>query len=706
MAFVRLIRQHILFIIVVCSLTVIMAYPTFSYMLDNTTIYISNDEDVFMKFWDAWYFGELIAGRADYYFASNLFYPQGVDLSYHSFNLVHMILMFIVKPFLGVFRAYHAVNLIIVMLTSLAGYVYLNFLLKDKYVSLLGAVLFGFTLQTLRYVAHPDLSLLATIPLALYFIERSMIERRWLFAIVAGVTVGITIFIGMYIYICLLIIAGLRILMLLLSASNYTDRKIWANLVLFAIVVGAISAIRIYPMIVNSDELQFVTQKEVDLTDTYTEERSDLLSYFVNYTNPLLESFDELLGPSFRKDGNFSYLGYTAIFLSIFGLLHKTYRPKMLFWLLIFAIFFVLRLGSILTFNGEVYTNIVLPKKFLNEYVPFIFSSFHVSGHFQMGIGLPLAIMASYGTLTLISYGERVPKVAVVLLLIGLAMFETYSPVESPPMPSEQLSFSNHLAMSDDATGALINLPMGRVESKLYEFYQTIHHLPQVEGLVSRTPSNAHDYIRHNSLLAAWQNNQYKSCVENFFYFYRDASKLRDDGFQFVVFHKMLFKEPVYDVFDHLEPDYEDDYVLVYELETLIADCPLDEVQPEFLGDSLGIHYKDNPLLILHNYIIEPIDDLIQILLLWERSGQAFDEQLSVSLQIFDEDKNKVQQQDYYLPLEPIDAKSISIANLEPGIYQVKLIVYNHKTGETQLAQHGDEDGEYREVTIYTIEIK
>lgn len=705
MFFMRLIRQHILFIVVVCSLTVIMMHPTVSYMLDDTAIYISKDEDVFMKFWDAWYLDELLAGRADYYFASNLFYPQGVDLSYHSFNLVHMGLMFIVKPFIGVFRAYHAVNLILIILTSLAGYVYLNYLFKDKYVSLLGAVLFGFTGQTLRYVAHPDLAFLATIPLALYFVERAMLERHRLFMVVAGVTIGFTIFIGFYIYVCLLMIIGLRILVFLLSSSNYTNKTIWLNLVLLAVVVGAISLIRIYPMIVNSDELEFALRKDISIGVT-SEGRSDLISYFSNYSNSLLPFFDQLLGPSFKKDGNFSYLGYTALFLSLFGLLHRNYRPKMIFWLLLFVIFFILRLGSVLTFNGEVYSNIILPKKFLNDLLPFIFQSFHISGHFQIGISLPLAIMASYGTLALFEYGRRVPKIIIILLLIGLAMIETYSPVKSPPMPPEQLSFPNLLATSEDATGALINLPMGRVESKLYEFYQTINQLPQVEGLVSRTPSNAHDYIKNSPLLAAWQTNQYLSCGDNFFYFYRDASKLLDDGFQFVVFHKTLFEEPAYDVFEHLEPYYEDDYVRAYELETMIADCPLDEIQNELLGESLAINYFDNPLLVLHNFVIERVDNVIEIELLWERRGEAINAELSVSLQIFDENRSKVQQQDYYLPFEPIDIQSLSIDDLESGTYQVNLIVYDHSTGKTQLAQRGDEDEEYREIPIYVIDVE
>jgi len=705
MRFIWLIRQHMLFIIVACLLTVIMANPTASYVLDDTAIYISKDEDVFMKFWDAWYLDKILAGEEDYFFASNLFYPQGVDLSYHSFNLAHMGLMYIVKPFLGVFRAYHAVNLILIFLTSLAGYVYLNFLLKDKYVSMLGAILFGFTVQTLRYVAHPDLSFFATIPLALYFVERSILERHRLSMVIAGVLIGCTIFIGMYIYICLLITVGLRILLLLFSASNYTSKTIWINLILLAIVVGAISVIRIYPMILNSDELQFVLNKEVSLAATYSEERSDLISYFVNYSNPYLNFFDQFLGSSFQKDGNFSYLGYTAIFLSLFGLLHKQYRPKMIFWTLIFVIFFVLRLGSILTFNGVVYSDIVLPKKILNDLIPFIFGSFHVSGHFQIGINLPLAIMASYGALALLNYVNRVPKIVVIVLLIGIAMFETYSPIKSPPMPLEQLSFAEHLAGSDDATGALINLPMGRVESKLYEFYQTINHLPQVEGLVSRTPSNAHDYIKSNPLLASWQDEEFVPCsVQDFWDYYRGASLLVEDGFQFVVFHKQLFDEPVYEQFNHLDAYYDDEFVRGYELETMLADCA-SSPQIEFVDGSLAT-YLDHPTLVLHNLIFEQLDEQIEISFVWERRGESSDEQLSVSLQVFDENRVKVDQLDYYLPLESFDTRTLAIDNLESGTYEVHLIVYNHVTGATQLVRQGSEDIESRELTIYQFVIR
>lgn len=707
MFFVQLIRKHILFIIVISILSVVMTYPTIQFILDDTTIRVPSDIDIYMKFWDAWYLDELLEGRQDFYFASNLFFPEGVSLSYHNFNLVHMGLMYILKSFLGIFRAYYAVNLMLVLLTSIAGYLYLNLLFKDKYMSLLGTVFFGFTLQIIAHPAHPDLAFLAPIPLALYFVERSIVERHRLFMIVAGMIIGLTIFIGVYIYICLLITVGFRILMLLISSSNFTNKRTWLNLVLLALIVGVISMIRVYPMIVNSNELQFALQKGASTLDGIPERRSDLLMYFVNYENPLFNRFlSPFLQVSLRENGNFSYLGYTAIFLSLFGFLYKKYRSKMIFWLLVFTVFFMLRLGSVLVINGEVYSDIVLPKKILNDLVPFIFRAFHISGHFQIGISLPLAIMASYGAFALLGHWNRIFKYFAILLIIMLSMIEIGIPLTGNILPLEQLSFHKQLAMSDDTVGALVNLPMGREESKLYGFYQTFNHLPHVEGLASRTPAHAYNYIENNDLLSSWQDNDFRACRQNLLYFYQGASMLLKNGVQFVVFHKNLFNEPLYNVFEHLDAYYDDEFVRVYELETMIADCMLNDFQVEFLEESLGITYIDIPTLVLHNLAFEQTDNLIEVLFLWERYGEAINQQLSVSLQILDANGNKIQQLDYYLPFEAFDNRNLSIDNLESGTYQVHLVVYNHVTGKTQLIRQLGEDVEHRKISIYTFEIE
>jgi hypothetical protein len=73
------------------------------------------------------------------------------------------------------------------------------------------------------------------------------------------------------------------------------------------------------------------------------------------------------------------------------------------------------------------------------------------------------------------------------------------------PLP-EQSPFVTQLADETDPY-AVLDLPMGRNPSKVYLYWQTLHHKPLIEGHVSRTPDRAYDFIENNLLLRALRNS-------------------------------------------------------------------------------------------------------------------------------------------------------------------------------------------------------
>ena len=162
------------------------------------------------------------------------------------------------------------------------------------------------------------------------------------------------------------------------------------------------------------------------------------------------------------------------------------------------------------------------------------------------------------------------------LLLIVLLAAEYY---RSPPgghiVPEEEVAYLDWLSEVNDEPVRLINLPMNRGSSKTYIFHQTIGGFPQVEGLATRTPPSAYDYIRANLVLNAWHSRKSLICtVENRDDYLAAVGQLRDDGFSHVVLHYSLLKpDTIEGSFSGLEPAYEDEFVAIYSLKGFSSSC-------------------------------------------------------------------------------------------------------------------------------------
>ena len=132
----------------------------------------------------------------------------------------------------------------------------------------------------------------------------------------------------------------------------------------------------------------------------------------------------------------------------------------------------------------------------------------------------------------------------IVLLLIALLAAEYY---RSPPgghiVLEEELAYLDWLAEENDEPVRLINLPMNRGSSKTYIFHQTIGGFPQVEGLATRTPPSAYDYINANPVLNTWHRRESLICREEESRQYLAAvTQLSEDGFSHVILHHSLLK--------------------------------------------------------------------------------------------------------------------------------------------------------------------
>ena len=569
-------RKHWPFCLGFPLLLVLMTWPTIVYVFDQNVFWLpTTNKDAWMKFWDAWYLQFIAADPGNYLFTDMLFHPNGLSLVYHNFSFPHMLLFSAAQKILPASNAFNLCYLIIIGLNGAAAYLYINYRFQKRWLGLFGALVFALSPFFLSQSHHPDVIFIAVLPLSLYCLDRGFVDRRWRHIGLAGFFIASSLFTGMYIYVCLVITVAL--FLLFYAARFWPSPAFWGRVFLLALIVGAASLTRVYPLIENSASFTDALDKPGG-----QEWNTDLLASFVNWAHPLVSapSADEAHLARRYLDSS-TYLGFLPLLLIGAGLLRGANRRSMAPWLLLLLAFFVLRLGSVLQINGQRFDWFILPKHFLDQLLPFIFKPFWDTSLFHIGAALPLALLACYGALTL---RRRLPaKFHVPLLLFALLFtaFEYWWVISPRVEPGAAPPFLDWLRAEEGQDEIrLIHLPMGRHDSKVYGYYQSLIGYPHVEGLASRTPPSAYDYISANLLLKIWRRYEPILCLPAIRGRYLTAQEqLLADGFTHIIFHHQRVSTKAMSLsFFGLPPAYEDAFARVYRLEQLADGCAIDSI--------------------------------------------------------------------------------------------------------------------------------
>ena len=573
-------RRHRHVLVIVAILTLVMTYPTISYVFRTDVLWLpGNNFDAYIKYWDVWYGRQFLTGQADRFYTDLMFYPNGLSLNYHPFFIPQIIVVNVLNIFLPLSNAISLTYLLITATCAFSSYAYLLWLFKDKWVALFGAVVFGFSPHVAGHPYHPDIAFVAMVPLALYCFHRGVREGRSRLALLAGLLTGLTTVISMYMYVCIVIMLGFYVFAF--AISRLRDRRFWLLVMLLILAIAVSSIWRVYPLMAGSEDIDAVAAWHGE-----SELRSDLLSHFINYLNPLIGPLAESISefPPGGRISTTSYFGYLPLALILFGLFGRVAGRRMLPWALLCAVFLVLRMGSHLNVNGIFYYDFVLPKYYLDRILPAVFESFWEVDNFMMGALLPFAILVCYGLVTIQKRFSIGGKPVFILALVAIIAVEYWIPLQGRVISDDEVAFLDWIRQEgEDDDIRLINLPMGRRNSKVYNFYQALIGFPQVEGAISRTPEGAFDYFRANALLNAWFDRRSIHCdTPDRDTYLAGLAQLEQDGFSHVVFHRTRYNwAEVRESFEGIQPSYRDDFVSIYRMEDLRNSCPrqLDTVQ-------------------------------------------------------------------------------------------------------------------------------
>ena len=230
-------RNHLHFIIIVPLLIIVMTWPTIVHVFDTGTFAVpTRNTDVWQKMWDVWHAKQFLVGRADFYYSETMFYPTGVSLVYQNFSLPHMVIINLLNTLLPIANAYNITYLLIVFVATLSAYIYLYYLFGDKWLALLGAVIFGLSQHVVSHVAHPDVNLIVSLPLSAYFFQRGIQEHRRQHILLCAITVGFTAFMSIYIFVCVLITMAL--IVLYFAIDRWREARYWRAIVVLCLIIG------------------------------------------------------------------------------------------------------------------------------------------------------------------------------------------------------------------------------------------------------------------------------------------------------------------------------------------------------------------------------------------------------------------------------------------------------------------------------------
>ena len=600
--FARLRRSHWQALLIVPLVVIVMTWPVFPRIFDSGEFWLHSTLtiDAWQKIWDAWHLGHVLAGQAELYYSDAMFHPRGASLAFNAVSLPHSFLLLAAQQALPVDDAYNLIYLLTLCFNAFCAYALIHHLLKDKWIALYGAIIVGVHVWFTDYVTAPDLLMVGTLPLTIYFLHRSVMENQWRFAALAGLCAGITAFIGIYTFLFLLITVAIYAIHL--AIARWRQPRFWLRLLLLLAICASIAQLRIYPMIMDAQAL------EEGLGHHYLKRTNrDLLDYFVLPANPFSGGFfQSIFNIALAEAHKLGYLGYINIFFILRAIRHKPLRRRLAPWLLLFGIFALMRLGTHLVVNGHAYTDVVLPEGILKVLLPTTLGQIGHSFYYQIGIITPLALLSCLGLCVFLRSKRARMRAAVALLSIIILAVEYCIPRQGYALEGGETAYVDWLRSENESPITVIDLPQFRFERAYFLYAQTLSGYPAAFGWANRNWQTATSYIDSNLILRSWKGNRSAHCLPyNERAFQAELDSLLADGFTHVAVHHWLYGDQfINHSFRGIAAAYADGFVSVYRLRDLRLSCETARIEPphyrRFAGSSAAIPGRRSAILSFH----------------------------------------------------------------------------------------------------------
>jgi hypothetical protein len=528
--------------------TLILAWPLIRHI---DTHLAGNDNDVYINIWANWWTHKALKEGRKLLFCDYQFFPIGVDLTFHSFSHFNSGLCLILAPFFGHIVAQNLTTLLAYVLTGISMYWLTKYLTGKILPALVAGYVYAFSPYHISQASHPVLNTTQWLPFFALFLIRMVQEQRKEDSLWAALFLFLTAISSWHLF---LFASGFALLYFVYTfGHSFIHKKplirylIVSYTILFIVSILLIGPL-LYPVakeIINGAGEEFVFINRI--------EQTDLLQFFHPPSHCL--GIDKLLDiPPVKKS---TYLGVSVLIVATYGLWHNYYQAN--FWAWGAVVFFLLALGPHIQIGDKIYEGLLPP---WGRIIGQILRAPH---RLTVMISLCLSVLVGFAMKTI---QQQVPLrnmqgkclLLIVVSIIALDTLHLPFPIRKPPVVSD---FYVELSTKAEDLGVL-ELPFGRTPARYYAFYQVTHGKKIVNGIASRQPQEAYDYIQSNPFLAAIeQTGKMPYSVKDIS---RQLSTLSEDGIHYLILHKSLR----YNHFDQwreymaVSPIYEDEQLIVY----------------------------------------------------------------------------------------------------------------------------------------------
>ena len=495
---VRLNKRPFLIFTIYALLTIVMTWPAFGQLGTHIPGTIG---DSYVHLWTfTWLKNNLLhLTSLDAFFTNQIYYPVGVSLLNHNLAWVNFAIWLPLQAVFGPEAGYTLSFLLIFPLNGVATYLFLREIELPETAAFIGGLVAAFWPYNLSHHGHPNLILIAFVPLSLLYLHRIQQSQRWQDVALTALFIALT---GITRWQMLIIAAPL--LGLFLLRALFTAGSIAPKVAVRYAIAGTLALLLMAPLLWPVATYQLNRSEPADLLVEEVSYPADLAAYVTpGRYHPL---WGEAIHPFTRRlVGNNIYVrfvGFFALLLAISGAVYQFRRAR--FWLLAAGVYLLLALGPTLHIVGT--PTIPLPYRLVEE--SFILQNLRFPDRFNVLLALPMAALVALGSHALLGKRpfQHKPYAAANLICL-LLLFEYSNHYQTLPLASPDW----YRTISQEETSfAILDIPAFNDEkyNKHYLRYQLIHGKPIVSGRVARPPDEAFAFIRQVPLLQNLRTGQ------------------------------------------------------------------------------------------------------------------------------------------------------------------------------------------------------
>lgn len=531
-------RRNLIVVILYLFLSLIVTYPLalqFNTHVPGTTTW-SLDEYGYV--WNHWWFKHALFDLQTNPFQTNtLFYPLGTSLVLYAYTLVHVWLGLPLQFAFGLIPGVNATNLFSFVAAAFGTYLFVQYLLRvslriwiEKYSARLGppandrtlhalaafvaGVVYAFASNRFVYLSLGHYNIVASewIPFYLLFLFKTLLERGWKNAGMAGLFAAIALYTETTDGVLLLLLTAA---ILLFEWRLLLQPAALARLVLIPLVTALLFA----PLLIPTAREIFTSGYSLPGFGHSENLLVDLFGFLAPTSlHPLNRFWVEELNAVRQQTARFSdvntfFVGYATVLLALGGFVAFAKRNRM--WLGIALGFAILALGPLLHINGKsvfdldgLEVNFPMPFLILH-YIPLIREN-RVPNRYSILVVVALSVLVAYAAwwvMWKLSTRVKQPQLtyasmAVSGVLSALLIFEHLA----VPLPLTDARIPDVYAQirRDAGDYTVLSLPLGLrnsfgqvgAEDTRTQYYQSEHEKYLLSGQIQRNPPYLFDYFQ------------------------------------------------------------------------------------------------------------------------------------------------------------------------------------------------------------------